>query len=263
MWQQIVNLFSQLLQFCYQLTEMIGWANYGLAIIFITIFIKICLYPLTNTQLKSMRTMQELQPKLKALQEQYKDTPEKLQAETMKLYKDKGFNPLGGCLPLLVQMPILFAFYQALIKFKYVDPSQASFLWIPSLSQADPIILPILAAATTYYQQRISTAGPPDATQKTMMYTMPLFIGWMAHSFAAGLALYWVMFNILSILQQMYVNYKHPKMAIPAVSGGESSSMPQLQDSKAEKEDLFAAPGTERDKGGKTSADGRKKGKKR
>ena len=223
MWQFIVKSFSDLIQFSYHLTDLAGLANYGLAIILMTVFIKIILYPLTNKQLKSMRTMQELQPKLKELQAKYKESPEKMQAETMKLYQEKGFNPLGGCLPLIVQMPILIAFYSALIKFEYAVPAHAAFLWIPNLSLPDPYyLLPILAAATTYYQQRISTVDPTDPTQRTMMMVMPLFIAYIAMKFAAGLALYWVMFNILSVLQQLYLNYKNgPAVVVAGSEGGQ------------------------------------------
>ncbi|NLV15612.1 MAG: membrane protein insertase YidC [Syntrophomonadaceae bacterium] len=243
---------------------MIGFANYGLAIVFITILVKIVLYPLTNTQMKSMKNMQVLQPKLKEIQIRYKDTPEKMQAETMKLYKETGFNPLGGCLPLLVQMPILLAFYQALIKFEYVVPAHASFLWIPNLSAPDPFyVLPILAGVTTFYQQRISTVDSSDSTQRTMMMVMPFFIAWMATKFASGLALYWVMFNLLSILQQMYINYRHqaaPLAGLSSTGAGEIIIEENIKEEAITK-DIVVPDG--KDKGGKTNAKHRKKGKKR
>jgi len=264
LWQFIVNSFSQLIQFSYHLTDLAGVANYGLAIILMTVLIKVILYPLTNSQLKSMRTMQELQPKLKELQAKYKDSPEKIQAETMKLYQEKGFNPLGGCLPLLVQMPILIAFYSALLKFKYTVPAHASFLWIPNLSQTDPwYLLPVLAAVTTYYQQRISTVDASDPTQRTMMMVMPLFIGWMATKFAAGLALYWVMFNILSILQQLYVNYKNKPAAAVEGVGMRQVAVEVGGRTMPREESNELASDTERNKGGKTDANSGKKRKKR
>jgi YidC/Oxa1 family membrane protein insertase len=265
LWQFVVNGFSELIQFCYQVTDLAGLANYGLAIILITVLIKLVLYPLTNTQMKSMKNMQEIQPKLKELQAKYKEQPEKLQSETMKLYKEKGVNPFGGCLPLLIQMPILIAFYQALIKFEYAVPAHAAFLWIPNISQPDPYyILPILTALTTYYQQRISTVDANDPTQKTMMMVMPLFIGWIALKFAAGLAIYWVMFNILNTLQQLYVNYKKNRTNL-AVSGVGAGQVAVAESGRTSDGDdvIDTVPEAVREKGGNADAKPGKKRKKR
>ncbi|WP_243138067.1 YidC/Oxa1 family membrane protein insertase [Heliorestis acidaminivorans] len=212
LWDLIVGSFSSLIQFFYNITSMVGLANYGLAIILITVFIKMALYPLTVKQMRSMRSMAELAPKQKAIQEKHKKNPQKAQEEMMKLYKDSGVNPLSGCLPLLIQLPILIAFYGALLNFNYANPAHSGFLWVPSLSVSDPYILPLLAAATTYLQMKVS--APPknlqtpqsEQMQKMMSVMMPLLIGWMAHTFPAGLALYWVTFNTVGILQQLYIN---------------------------------------------------------
>ena len=264
MWQFIVNSFSELIQFCYHITDLAGLANYGLAIILITVLIKVVLYPLTNTQMKSMRNMQAIQPKLKELQARYKDNPEKMQAETMKLYKEKGVNPFGGCLPLLIQMPILIAFYQALIRFEYAVPADAAFLWIPNISLPDPYyILPILTAATTYFQQKISTVDANDPTQKTMMMVMPLFIGWIALKFASGLAIYWVVFNLLNILQQTYINHKNQtNLAVSGVGGGQVvvADGGRVDDGDSESD---LVPEAVREKGGNADEKLRKKRKKR
>lgn len=240
MWQAIVHSFSSLIQYLYEWTVAWGLPSYGLAIIMITILVKIVLFPLTNSQMKSMRGMQELQPKLKELQERYKDDPQKMQAKVMELYKEKGVSPFSSCLPLLIQMPILIAFYQALYKLNYTVEAHASFLWISNLSNKGTqeglfgLILPILAALTTYYQQRISTVDPNDPTQKMMLITMPLFIGYMAYTFQAGLALYWVAFNILSIIQQLWVNKKYgkPGAALQVASEGTAAEPVILQDEK-------------------------------
>lgn len=264
MWQAIVNGFSEVIQYCYYVTDLAGVANYGLAIILITLLIKLVTYPLTNTQMKSMRKMQQIQPRLKELQARFKENPEKLQSETMKLYKENGVNPFGGCLPLLIQMPILFAFYQALINFKYAVPAHAAFLWIPNISLPDPYyILPVLTAVTTYLQQKISTVDANDPTQKTMMMVMPLFIGWIALKFAAGLAIYWVVFNILNILQQLYVNYrKQGNLAVSGAGGGQvvvaDSSGVSDKDNESD-----LVPEAVREKGGNADAKLRKKRKKR
>lgn len=215
MWQTFVHWFSDFIQLIYQFTVSIGVPSYGLAIIFITIIIKTVLFPLTQKQMKSMRGMQEIQPEMKYLQEKYKDEPELMQKKLMALYKEKGVSPFGGCLPLVVQMPIFIAFYQSLIKFKFAVAEHASFLWIPTLGQPDPYyILAVLAAATTYLQQRISMVDTKDPTQKTMLYMMPIFMAWITLSMPAGLPLYWVMFNILGILQQLLVNKQNAKRVV-------------------------------------------------
>ncbi|MGE5397535.1 MAG: YidC/Oxa1 family membrane protein insertase [Chitinophagales bacterium] len=255
-WHFLVDKFSDLIQFCYHISELIGLPNYGVAIIIITLLIKVVLYPLTNSQLKSMRAMQEIQPKMKALQEKHKDTPEKLQSEMMSLYKENGVNPLGGCLPLLIQLPILMAFYQALAKFKYSVAAHAIFLWVPNLSQKDPIyLLPLLAGLTTYVQQKVSMVDTNDPTQKSMLFMMPILIAWMATRFPSGLALYWVVFNLLSILQQLYVNYRSKQNL--ALSGTNGQVIEVAESAEIRNKDRNEG------KGGKKNADSRKKGKKR
>ncbi len=188
----------------YALTETFGYGSFGLAIILLTIVIKVALYPLTVKQVKSMKAMQELSPKLKKLQEKYKDKPQEMQQKVAALYKDAGVNPLAGCLPLLIQMPILMGMYYALYNFDYgtVNPS---FLWLPNLSEPDPIyVLPVLSALTTYLQQKMTTT---EMTQqmKMMMIIMPLFIGWISLNFPSGLVLYWVTMNVVQIIQQWWM----------------------------------------------------------
>ncbi|HZK42853.1 MAG TPA: YidC/Oxa1 family membrane protein insertase [Syntrophomonadaceae bacterium] len=207
MWQSFVQWFASVIEFMYGITGSLGVPNYGLAIIFLTIVIKIILFPLTQKQMKSMRGMQEIQPKMKRIQEKYKDNPQKAQEKVMELYKDNGVSPFGGCLPLLIQMPIFIAFYQSLFKFDFAVAEHASFLWIPDIAQPDKLfILAILAAGTTFLQQRISMVDTKDQTQRTMLYIMPLFMAWIAATMPAGLPLYWVTFNILGIIQQLFVN---------------------------------------------------------
>lgn len=201
------NIMQGALTFFYNLTVSMGFANYGIAIILLTVAIKLLMYPLTVKQIKSMKAMQDIQPKMKELQEKYKDNPEKRNKELANLYKDAGVNPLAGCLPLLVQMPFLIAIFFAIRDYKYalLPPS---FLWIPDLALPDPTyILPVLSAATTYIQQKQTTT---EMTQqnKMMLIFMPLFIGYISFTFPGGLVLYWVMSNIFQIVQQwiMYRN---------------------------------------------------------
>ena len=203
----IENLLHFAIEFLYSITENLGFGSYGLAIILLTIIIKTLLYPLTAKQMQSMKAMQMLQPKMKKLQEKYKDNPQMFQQKMAELYQNAGVNPLAGCLPMLIQMPILMGMYYALFNFDYggVEPS---FLWLPSLSQTDPMyILPVLSALTTYLQQKISMTETTQQT-KMLMVILPLFIGWISLNFPSGLVLYWVTMNIVQIVQQQWIYKK-------------------------------------------------------
>ena len=202
----IVDGMTWLLNWLYQITGSIGLANYGIAIILLTVLIKMVLYPLTNKQMKSMLAMQQLQPKIKEIQEKWKDKDPKMQQMIMDLYKENNISPAAGCLPLLVQMPILFALYRSLYNFPYINEAHASFIWVNNLSAPDALyILPILAGVTTYFQSKM-TMMSNEPTQRMMLYTMPIFIAWISASVPAGLALYWVVFNVVGIIQQYFIN---------------------------------------------------------
>lgn len=203
----LVNGMTILLNWLYQFTAIIGLPNYGLAIILLTIVIKMALYPLTQKQMKSMMVMKEIQPKMKEIQEKWKNRDQnKMQQKIMQLYKENNVNPMAGCLPLLVQLPILIALYRSLFSFPYINEAHATFIWLSNLSDRDSFfILPILAGVTTFYQTRMTTSMT-DPTQRTMLYMMPLFIGWISATVPAGLALYWVTFNVVGIAQQYVVN---------------------------------------------------------
>ena len=205
LFEPIENLLHFLMEVLYNLTAQFGFGSYGLAIILLTILVKVVLYPLTVKQLKSMKAMQEIQPELQKLQEKYKNNPQMMQMKLAEMYKEKGVNPLAGCLPLLIQMPILMGMYYALYNFDY-GGAAPSFLWLPSLSQTDPMyILPVLAAATTLIQQKMSTMQQTQQT-KVLMIVMPLFIGWLSLTFPSGLVLYWVTMNMVQIVQQWWIN---------------------------------------------------------
>jgi YidC/Oxa1 family membrane protein insertase len=208
-----------LLNLLYSLTAVIGLPNYGLAIILLTIVIKLVLYPLTQKQMKSMLAMQQLQPKIKEIQEKWKSKdPKKAQEQVMQLYKENNVNPAAGCLPLLIQMPILIALYRSLWNFQYVNEAHASFIWVQNLSGRDPYyILPLLAGVTTYLQSKLTTTSS-DPTQKMMLYTMPVFIAYISATVPAGLALYWATFNVASAVQQYFVNKQ--TVAIKGEAGG-------------------------------------------
>lgn len=175
--------------------------NYGWAIIGLTLLVQLTVWPLTRRQTKSMLVMKELTPKLQELQKKYKNQPEKLNKEMLALYRTYGVNPLSGCLPVLLQFPILIALFNVLRSYPYPVDS-AGFLWIPDLGKADPwYILPLLTVVTTYISQKQVTTDPK---QEQMLVVMPLVIGWMATRFPAGLALYWVVQNAVRIAQQWW-----------------------------------------------------------
>ena len=186
--------------------------NWGWAIIVLTIIVKAILYPLNNKAYRSMAKMRTVAPKMEALKKQYGDDKMGLQQAMMKLYRDEKINPLGGCLPMLVQMPIFIGLYWMI--FLSVELRQAPWLgWITDLSRPDPFfILPILMAATMWFQ---TTLNPPpsDPTQARMMKIMPLMFSVMFFFFPAGLVLYYVVNNLLTIAQQWHINRQSEKLA--------------------------------------------------
>ena len=179
--------------------------NWGLAIILVTILIKMAFYKLTEASGRSMAKMREIQPRMKALQDRYKDDRQALSQAMMELYKREKVNPAAGCLPILIQMPFFLAFYWVLLE--SVEMRQAPFaLWITDLSSRDPyFILPIIMGAAMLFQQRLNPA-PADPVQAKVMQVMPImFTGFFAF-FPSGLVLYWVTNTLLSIGQQWYIN---------------------------------------------------------
>jgi len=203
--------------------------NYGIVIIVFSIIIKIVVYPLTKQSYQSMKKMQLLQPKIQEIKEKYKDDPQKLNKETMKLYQTYGVNPAGGCLPMLLQMPIFIALW-GLFKTVIELRQQPFMLWIKDLSQPDVIYdlgfklplfgiqeisgLAILMGVTTFIQQKMTMKDPK---QKSMVYIMPIFLTILFMSFPSGLNLYYFLFNLLSIIQQEYINHKHNGLVLVPV----------------------------------------------
>jgi YidC/Oxa1 family membrane protein insertase len=178
--------------------------NWGWAIILLTLFVKVVVYPLTHASYKSMAKMRALAPEIESLKKRYGDDRAKLQQETMKLYKDKKINPIGGCLPMLLQIPVFLGLYWALLG--SVELRQAHFLWINDLSRPDPYyILPVVLAIAMFLQTFLN---PPaaDPVQAKMMRIMPLAFSVMFFFFPAGLVVYWLVNNVLTMAQQWYVN---------------------------------------------------------
>jgi YidC/Oxa1 family membrane protein insertase len=181
--------------------------NYGIDIIIISILIKIIFLPLTQISMKSMKEMQKVQPEMSRLKEQYKNDKAKLQQEIMLLYKRRKINPMSGCLPMLIQIPVFIALYNALqngIEMRHAP----FFLWIVDLSAKDPIyITPIIMGATMFIQQKM-TPSAADPAQAKMFLLMPVMFTFLFLNFPSGLVLYWLVNNVLSIAHQYYLNKK-------------------------------------------------------
>ncbi|NEU32656.1 YidC family membrane integrase SpoIIIJ [bacterium LRH843] len=180
--------------------------NFGLSIIIVTILLRILILPLMIKQTKSAKAMQEIQPEMKMLREKYsakdQQTQQKLQQETMAMFQERGINPLAGCLPILIQMPILIAFYHAIMRTEEINGHH--FLWL-ALDAPDPyFILPIIAGITTFIQTKM-TMVTDNPQMKMMLYIMPVMILVFAIFFPAALTLYWVVGNLFMITQTYFI----------------------------------------------------------
>jgi YidC/Oxa1 family membrane protein insertase len=225
-WATIVNFgtFDLISQVLLKLLDFFhGIArNWGLAIIILSIAVYFILYPLSLKQMRSMKEMQALQPRIEALRKANKDNPQKLNKEIMELYREHKVNPLGGCLPLLLQMPIFFALYQALLR--SISLKGATFLWIKDLSEPDrlfilptslPILgnainlLPILMMLEMFFQQKFTmsaSAGGSNEQQRVMLIIFPLIFGFIFYNMPSGLVLYWFVNSTLMLIFQLKVS---------------------------------------------------------
>ncbi|WP_376768160.1 membrane protein insertase YidC [Paenibacillus alginolyticus] len=178
------------------------WGQYGLSILVVTLIIRLIILPLTLKQYKSSKRMQDLQPEMKKLKEKYKDDAKKQQEETMKLFQQNGVNPLAGCFPIIVQMPILIALYQAIMRNDHIR--EHTFLWM-NLGKPDHLyILPLIASATTFVQQMFMSSQM-NQQMKSLLYIFPVMIFVMSMNFAAALPLYWIYGNIFTIIQSYFI----------------------------------------------------------
>lgn len=179
--------------------------NFGVAIIIITVILKIVFFPLTHKSYKSMKDMSKLQPKMVALKEKFKNDKDGLNRAVMEMYREHKVNPLGGCLPMIVQIPVFFALYKALMF--SIELRHAPFmLWITDLSDKDPYyITPILMGVTMFIQQKMTPSNMDEMQQKVML-ALPVIFTFMFLTFPSGLVLYWLINNVLTIGQQMYIN---------------------------------------------------------
>jgi YidC/Oxa1 family membrane protein insertase len=207
--QPLSYLLTGLYEFC---------SDYGIAIILFTLIVRGCLFPLYAAQIKSSMKMAVVQPKMQEIQKKYANDKEEMNRRMMELYRKENYNPMSGCLPLLIQFPILLGLYTLLrnpLMFIPQDSVQMilavfdRFLWINNLSQPDQWILPIMAGVTTFLSMSITQGQTPETAgaaqmqgmMKMMKYFFPVMIVWMGHTFPAGLTLYWFIGNIFTIIQ--------------------------------------------------------------
>ena len=216
--------------------------NYGVAIILLTILVRVLFWPLTHKSTISMRKMQEIQPLLKEVQAKYKGNPQRLQQETWQLYREHKVNPLSSCLPMLIQIPVFFALFVVLrgaVELRY-----APFLWIKDLSQPEALfaswfpfgglnILPILMAATMALQSALTPSAGDKSQQRMMMVFMPIMMLFMFYNFASALSLYWTLSQVISIGQMWWIRKKYGTSSKPAAKDGviepDSVEMPQTR----------------------------------
>jgi YidC/Oxa1 family membrane protein insertase len=242
-----INLFYIILEFFYKYVN-----NYGVSIVLLTLSVRLVLLPLTISQTRNMIQMQRIQPKLKELQEKYKDNKEKLQTELMAFYKEHNVNPLAGCFPLLLQLPIFFALYRVLID--YPNLKGASFLWIGDLSKPDILFgwLPIMLILMVGTSLLTSLQTMTDPKQRILTFAMPLLFGFIGFRLPAGILLYWNVTNIWSILQQ----YIMAKFGLKPIKIDKTSKT----EIEAKKETVTEIEGTDKIK---TTNKPRRRGKKR
>jgi YidC/Oxa1 family membrane protein insertase len=197
-------LSKPLFLFLKYLYSIVG--NWGWAIVIVTLLIRLVLYPLTFKGMVSMNKLKELSPQIKELQAKYKKEPQKMNAKMMELYKKNGANPMGGCLPMIMQIPVFFAIYRVLLN--TVELKHAPWIgWIHDLSVMDPLyILPVLMGASMFWQQRITPTNFTDPMQEKIMKFLPIIFTFFFITFPAGLTLYWFVNNMFSVAQQYYVN---------------------------------------------------------
>jgi len=212
-WAWLKYGFTWAVERSFDITMMLGIPSYALGIFFFTVIIKILLQPAMTKQQRSTRQMGRLQPQLQELQKRYAGNQQRIQQETMKLYREAGVSPFASCLPLLLQMPILFALFRAVRDFTPNFPQYYSFFWISDLSKPDPSgwLLPLIVGAAMFLQQYLSITNKKDQTQRMMLYIMPIMFGFFTRNFPAFLALYWIYYSLVGAVIQFYLNKQWAK----------------------------------------------------
>ena len=211
--------------------------NFGIAILILTIFVRILFWPLTHKSTISMRRMQEIQPKMKEIREKFKDNPQRMQQETFQLYREHNVNPMSSCLPMLIQIPVFIALFTVLRS--AVELRYAPFLWIVDLSEPENLfptifpfgglnILPILMAVTMGLQSALTPSTGDKNQQRMMTVMMPVMMLFMFYSFPSALSLYWTVSQILSIAQMWWIRKKYNPQASNVIEP-DAVEMPQTR----------------------------------
>ncbi len=214
-WGKFVGLVSDGLDYFYELTT-----DYGIAILIVTLIVRLITLPLMIKQIRYTKVMQQLSPELTKIREKYKNDKQMINQETMKLFQQYNANPLAGCFPILVQMPILLALYQAInTNHALKEHEFLGILLLSSTQSIENIILAVLAAGTTYIQSKMSMVNN-DANTKMMLMIMPLMIGFFTWQFPAALGLYWIFSNVLTIVQTYFTKGIKAPNAPEATAGG-------------------------------------------
>jgi len=182
----------------------VGW---GMAIIFLTILVKVVLFPLSLSQIRSLEGMKKIQPEIKKIQEKYKNNPEEQQRKLMELYQKNKVNPLGGCLPLILQLLILLPLIRVLSSPENfnLDFTNAYFLTMNLTQKNSYWLLAVISGATSYIQQKMTMVGTDSSQTAVMNYIMPVFMGWITYTLTAGVGIYWVVSTVLGIIQQWVI----------------------------------------------------------
>jgi len=214
-WQALIGLFADFIEWLVQLTIQIGYPSYLLAILIFTIIVKIVMQPLMNKQMRSTRRMQMIQPELQEIKKRYPNNPDMQNRATMDLYKKYQIKPMAGCLPMLIQMPILIALYRAMFHIAEEGPRFPEYFSIPwvngtelMLSNPDPTwILPIATALATLLQQLLSSSNIKDRTQLMMLLMFPIMFLFMVRQFPSMMAFYWIFYSIIGTI--IYLPFKY------------------------------------------------------
>lgn len=202
----LTDFVAGCLEAIFQISQSLGFPSYALAIVVIAVIIRVLLMPLNLNQLRSTIAMQQIQPELQEIQTKYASNPEVMNQKTMELYKDYDINPLSGCLPMLIQFPIMIGLYQGLRAFVPQHPEYYNFFWISDLNDIDTTyIMVVLVGVSTFLQSYIITGKPTQPMQKYMLFAMPLMMAWMAAKFPAFLCIYWLTITVVGILQQLLI----------------------------------------------------------
>ncbi|MGL4403078.1 MAG: YidC/Oxa1 family membrane protein insertase [Fusobacteriaceae bacterium] len=209
----LYKIFAGVLNELYSVT-----GNFGLAIIGITVLVKLVTLPLTLKQDKSMRSMKDIQPEIDSIKTKYKDDAKMINQKTMELYQEKKINPAAGCLPLIIQMPILFALFgilrvDATGNFVYLPeiPGNIKFLWMTMNVPDQFYILPVLNGILSFFQQKLTGSGDSNPQMKNMMYMFPIMMVFISYKMPAGLQVYWVVSSLAGIIQQYWIIKKGEK----------------------------------------------------